>query len=279
MRIGSCGLSRRSFLRSSTGLAAGVLMGARALPGAPTSAKGSADVLDQFDYSDVKLAPGPLQQQLEQNHHLFLNLNEDRMMKAIRQRVGLPAPGEDMGGWYDNFAGFDPVKPNFHGFIPAHSFGQYLSALARFYAATGDKGTGAKVNRLVKAYSETVSPKFYVNYHLPAYTYDKTVCGLIDAHQFVHDPMALEVLKRATDAVLPFLPEKALTRPEQAARPHKDIAYTWDETYTLPENQFLAYQRSGDKRYHDLAVRFLLTQEYFDPLSRGGKCAAWQARL
>ena len=30
-----------------------------------------------------------------------------------------------------------------------------------------------------------------------------------------------------------------------------------DETYTLPENFFLAYERSGDQRYRDLATRFL----------------------
>src|SRR2546430_10396853 len=35
----------------------------------------------------------------------------------------------------------------------------------------------------------------------------------------------------------------------------------------LPENLFLAYQRSGgDRRYRDFAVRFL-EQDYFDPLA------------
>src|SRR5206468_1153628 len=53
---------------------------------------------------------------------------------------------------------------------------------------------------------------------------------------------------------------------EQEARPHKTIAYTWDETYTLPENLFLAYQRSSDKRYRDLAVRFIY-HEYYDALA------------
>ena len=84
-----------------------------------------------------------------------------------------------------------------------------------------------------------------------AYTYDKTSCGLIDAHEFAEDPDALDVHWRATQAVLPYLPEKALSRAEQRARPHKMIADTWDETYTLPENFFLAYQRSGNSRYRD----------------------------
>ena len=107
-----------------------------------------------------------------------------------------------------------------------------------------------------------------MDYRLPAYTFDKTCCGLIDAHEFAGDTSALDVLWSSTQAVLPHLPEKALSRAEQRARFHKDISYTFDETYTLPENFFLAYQRSGDPRYKDLAVRFI-EKEYFDPLAEG----------
>jgi DUF1680 family protein len=140
--------------------------------------------------------------------------------------------------------------------------------LARAYAVTESKVTQEKVQRLVRAYAATVEPtgKFYKDYRLPGYTFDKTCCGLIDAHEFAADPIALDVLKRSTDAVLPYLPEKALSRAEQEARPHKSLAYTWDETYTLPENFFLAYQRSGDKRYRDLAERFIY-REYYDALA------------
>ena len=122
----------------------------------------------------------------------------------------------------------------------------------------------------MRAYAATVSPtgKFYAGYHLPAYTYDKTSCGLIDAHEFAKCPDALDVHWRATQAALPYLPEKALSRAEQEARPHKMVADAWDETYTLPENFFLAYQRSGNLRYRDLAVRFI-EKEYFDPLAEG----------
>jgi uncharacterized protein len=57
-----------------------------------------------------------------------------------------------------------------------------------------------------------------------------------------------------------------LSRAEQRARPHKNVADTWDETYTLPENFFLAYLRSGKSQYRDLAVRFI-EQDYFGPLA------------
>jgi uncharacterized protein len=212
--------------------------------------------ISQFAYSDVQLLDGPMLEQFNRNHAFFLALDDDRLLKPFRQRAGLPAPGEDMGGWYNFSPDFDPPK-NMTGYIPGHSFGQYLSGLARAYAVTGSKPTQEKVQRLVRGFSETVTPKFYEGYCLPAYTFDKTNCGLIDAHEFAADPQALAVLNHATDAVLPFLPEKALNRAEQAARPHPNIAYTWDETYTLPENLYLAYKRGAGDRYRQLAARFL----------------------
>jgi DUF1680 family protein len=152
--------------------------------------------------------------------------------------------------------------------VPGHTFGQYLSSLARAYAITGDKATQQKVHELVTGYAATVSPKFYANYNLPCYTYDKIVCGLIDARQFALDPTALEVLNPATDAVMPYLPDHALTRAEMRARPHPNISYTWDEPYTLPENLYLAYTRGAGARYRSLAQRFLQDTTYFTPLSQ-----------
>ena len=53
------------------------------------------------------------------------------------------------------------------------------------------------------------------------------------------------------------------------ARPHPNIAYTWDESYTLPENLYLAWRRGAGRRYRELAARFLLDADYFAPLARG----------
>jgi DUF1680 family protein len=261
--------SRREFLKTAA-VTTGGMLAARSVPAwtQPSAEIAIVPPLSLFGYADVQLLDGPFRLQFDHNHDLFLHLDEDGLLKPFRQRMGMPAPGPDMGGWYDNADDFNPAN-NFHSFIAGHSFGQYLSGLARAYAVTGSKPTQEKVNRLVRAFAQTVDAegKFYVDYRLPAYTYDKTSCGLIDAHEFAQDPIAMEVHWRATQSVMPHLPEKALSRAEQRARPHKDTAYTWDETYTLPENLFLAYRRSGgDKRYRDLAVRFL-EQDYFNPLA------------
>ncbi len=260
-------ISRRSFVVGSVAAAGAAALSRSGVASAP-STQGGATQLAQFDYSAVELLDGPMLEQFRANHAYFLALNEDSLLKPFRQKAGLPAPGEDMGGWYSWSDEFDPPN-NMTGYVPGHSFGQYLSGLARAYAATGDKPTQAKVHRLVEGFAAAISPKFYANYPLPAYTFDKSNCGLIDAHAFAQDPNALTALARLTDVVLPYLPPKALTRPEMAARPHPNIAYTWDESYTLPENLFLAFQRSGDKRYLALAQRFLQDEDYFDPLAAG----------
>jgi uncharacterized protein len=260
--------SRRQFLKTAV-ITTGAALTAHSLPswGFPDVEGSAVPPLSVFKYSQVQLLDGLFREQFENNHKVLLGVDEDGLLKPFRQRQGLSAPGPDLGGWYDNSDDFS-VPNNFHGFVPGHSFGQYVSGLARAHAVTGSIATQAKVHRLVSGFAQTVEPtgKFYVDYRLPAYTFDKTCCGLIDAHEFATDPNALEVLKRSADAALPHLPEKALSRAEQEARPHKSVAYTWDESYTLPENFFLAYRRSGDKRYLDLGKRFIY-HDYYDALA------------
>ncbi len=259
--------SRRNFLKTSTAFAAGTAVLRSSTGWAATTPPASTTRLSQFNYSEVQLLDGPMLEQFRHNHELFLSLPDDSLLKPFRQLSGQDAPGEDMGGWYSPSKDFDPPK-NMTGYIPGHSFGQYLSGLSRAYAVTGDKATQLKVQGLVHGFAPTVTSKFYDGYCIPAYTFDKTNCGLIDAHQFAGDSMALAVLNQATDAVLPWLPAKALNREEMWARPHRNVSFTWDETYTLPENFYLAYQRGAGTRYHQLAKQFLEDDTYFGPLSQ-----------
>lgn len=265
-------LSRRTFLKATTAATAATYA-ARVLPAWAAEVRGSVAFtppLATLPYSDVELLAGPMKRQFEENHARFLNLDDDRLLKVFRQVAGLPAPGEDMGGWYD-LTGFSLTRGDFHGFIAGHTLGQYVSGLARAYAVTGSELTRVKVSRLVKGYADTLDPKakFFVDYRLPAYTYDKLSCGLIDAHEFAHDPIAMDVHERLTRAMVAYLPEKALSRAELRSRPHKDTSYTWDESYTLPENLFLAYQRTGNVFYREMAKRYLEDDTYFGPLSQG----------
>src|SRR5581483_6183617 len=230
-------LTRRSFLESAVcaGAAATLASGAAVTP---------TPVLSTFPYGAVQLLDGPLKRQFDENHAFFLNLSEDRMLKIYRQRTGLPAPGPDMGGWYDDFC-------------PGAHFGQYLSALARFAAATGSEPTRAKVRRLVGGLAQTMDPtgKFFVDLRYPGYTYDKLVIGLLDAKTWAGDDNAFPVLYATTTAARPHMADRALSAEEMHARRHKDETYTWDETYTLAENLFIAYDRTGDRMFFDMARR------------------------
>jgi hypothetical protein len=258
--------SRRTFLKAGAALAAASL--AR-----PRNAFGTdfqiAPTLNQFGYGDVELLEGPLRQQFQTNHAFYGALDEDSLLKPFRQRAGLPAPGDDMGGWYSWAPLSDLDKAGDNGFAPCHSFGQYLSGLARDYAATGAKPTQEKVHRIVQNFAAAISPDFWRDNRFPAYTYDKISIGLLDAHQFAAAPGALTALDKTFDSVSAHLPPGGISRAEQYARPHKDDSFCWDEPYTLPENFFLAYKRGAGDRYRDLGIRFLADDWYWNPLAAG----------
>lgn len=97
--------SRRQFLKV-TGAAAGAAIAAPNLRAwVPTSRPVSLAVVPQlsvFNYSQVELLDGLFRLQFENNHRLYLSLNEDALLKPFRHRAGMPAPGPDMGGWYDD---------------------------------------------------------------------------------------------------------------------------------------------------------------------------------
>jgi uncharacterized protein len=266
-------VSRRKFLQSVTLASAG-----SAIPGLRNSALAlrsnhfsSGPVpspLEEFGYGDVTLHSALHEGQLQQTHDLLMSLNEDSLLKPFRQMVGQPAPGEDLGGWYQ----YDAHNENHLfeiGFAPGCTFGQWISALARSYAINRSPETREKVVRLNRLYAKTMDGVFYENTRFPAYTYDKLVCGLIDSHKYVGDPDAFAILEETTKAALPHLPGKAIEHGQNWRAGHmKDDSYTWDESYTMSENLFLAYQRGAGERYRALAVQYL-DDTYYDPLAEG----------
>jgi DUF1680 family protein len=257
-------LTRREFVRRSAMLTAALSLSRRDLFAAASSAP-----LQTFSYDAVTLNSDLHLNQLQNTHAVLMGLNEDGLMRPFRVMSGLPAPGQDIGGWYMYKPDYD-YKKDSAGLCPGGTFGQWVSALSRYYALTGDQTTRDRVLALNRAYAKSVAAGFFQKNRFPAYCYDKLVCGLIDSHQFVNDPDAFAILGQTTDLVLPELPPHAVDR-DLPWRPGKegDISYDWDEPYTLPENLFLAYQRGAGERYKQLATRFLLDKTYFEPLAAG----------
>src|SRR5215218_7783524 len=109
-------LSRRAFLGAAACAAS-----------APAAGPTDRLKLREFAYRQVTLTHGPLADMHRRVRAHFLQLDEDRLLKVYRQRVGLPAPGRDMGGWYDA-----------DGFVPGHLIGQFISGLSRLHANNGD---------------------------------------------------------------------------------------------------------------------------------------------
>jgi hypothetical protein len=226
--------------------------------------------LAEFGYGDVAMASEAHESQLMNTHSVLMALSEDSLLKPFRQMSGMPAPGEDLGGWYNYDPGYDYRKGFDEGFAPGCTFGQWVSALARVYAITGEQATREKVLRLNRLYAETITADFYAKNRFPAYTYDKLLLGLLDSHVYVKDPQALAILEQTTNTALPHLPGHAIEH-DHAWRTDKDpsdASWTWDESYTMPENLFLAYQRGAGQRYYDLGMQYLDDKTWFDPLSR-----------
>ncbi len=263
-------VTRRSFLESGTVSVAGAAILPRrwhfAEIGSPFAAP-----LEEFGYDQVGLNSEPHETQLQHCISVLMGLNEDSLLKPIRQMGGKPAPGEDLGGWYN----YDP-NYDWHtfdaGFAPGATYGQWVSALARAYAITGSAEIRKKILRLNRLYGENNSNGFFEKNRFPAYCYDKLVCGLIDSYRWAGDPDALAILQRTTDTALRHMPEHAVEQGEMW-RPGTDESYTWDESYTISENLFIAYQRGAGKRYKDLGVRYL-HDTFFGPLASGENALA-----
>lgn len=202
--------------------------------------------LQAFTYRDVVLAGGPMATQAKGARAFYLNLNEDSLLQGFRLRAGLPAPGKPMGGWYD---------PD--GFAGAHPFGQYISALSRMYANTGDVRYEQKVARLVHGFHETIRSDgfFYssakVAKEWPCYLYDKNCIGMRDAYELTGIAEALVVLSTMTDWAVPNLPRRS------------------DEWYTLPENLYKCFELTKEARYLEMASEFDYSKSYYDVFAAG----------
>jgi DUF1680 family protein len=260
-------ISRRHFL----GAAATVAAAAPALR-APSLLRGAtyraplAKPLDAFTYSDVTITSSIHEKQLHDTLAVLQTVSDESLLKPLRAMSGQPAPGDELGGWYLYAANYD-VNNIGPGFAPACTFGQWVSAFARYYAITGDPKLQDRIVGLNRAYAKTITGDFYENNRFPAYCYDKFVCALMDSHQFAGDSDAFRILDQTTDVAMQHLPAKAVEH-DHPWRKQTAAPYTWDESYTISENLFIAYQRGAGDRYKALGMQYL-DDIYYDPLSEG----------
>ncbi len=262
------GISRRRFLQAGSAAAlAGSRLRNRKAWGDEAR---SAPPLEEFEYGDVLISSEAHEAQRMNTHSVLMALDEDSLLKPFRQMSGMPAPGADLGGWYTYNPDYDYRKGFDEGFAPGCTFGQWVSALARDYAITGEAATREKVLRLNRLYAQTITADFYIKNRFPAYSFDKLLLGLIDSHDHVKDPDALAILEKTTDTALPHLPGHAVEHdhPWRKDKDPDDLEWNWDESYTMPENLFLAYKRGAGRRYYDIAMQYLDDATWFDPLSR-----------
>ncbi len=252
-------LTRRRLLVGAGACAATALVHSP-LTIAATDAAAPAAPLSELSYAQFHFAAGSVAaNQAQHTRQILLGLDEDALLRPFRMRAGLEAPGEDLGGWYGTY-----------NFGPGECFGQWMSALARCHARDGDAASRDKVRRLVRGYAATLDGKesFFRNNRFPAYDYDKLICGLMDAKKYTGDELAIETMARVREAALPWMAAHVTPHGEDS-RPGDDFTkHDSDEDYTVPENQFLAWQLTGDQRYRDLGKRYLY-DDFFLALARG----------
>jgi len=254
-------VSRRVFLQMSG--AAATAMGVR---GAFGEAGVGERPLSEVGYQQVTVTSAAHVAQLENTQGILMGISNDSLLKPLRMMAGLAAPGEDLGGWYSYREDYN-YRTDTVGFAASATYGQWVSALARNYGMTGDVASRDKVLALNRMYAQTIGVRYYEVNRFPAYCYDKLVCGLMDSHRLVKDPQAFGLMDATTNAAVQVLPGHAVQH-DVAWRPGRDISWSWDESYTMPENLYLVYGMGAGLRYRKLAEQYL-NDEVFDPLARG----------
>jgi DUF1680 family protein len=255
--VSKAALTRRELFHCTACATAAGAITAVPFASAATAGLQGKEVVREFPYGKVRLTGGVIKQHYDQIHAHYLALDNDRLLKVFRQNAGLPAPGPDMGGWYDA-----------DGFVPGLAFGQYVSGLARIGAATGDTAAHQKVAALVDGFGKAMlaaknpyaGPKAQEQW--AAYVMDKYVVGLVDAYRLSGVTQAKTLLPKIIDKCMPYISPVSRDRIGKTEPPY-------DETYVLPENLFHVADITGDDKYRAMAVHYMLDKEWFDPLAAG----------
>ena len=190
----------------------------------------SVNVLEPFNYNGVRLLNSMFKQQYSQTRDFYLDIPDEDILKGFREQAGLPASGEHLGGWCSKSSG--------------GSFGQWLSGMARMYKATGDVAMRDKAVHLMREWGKTLS-----NLNLGHYSYDKTLCGLIDLYEYAGVKEAIPLINTITEYAIENL---GRVGNPASVEDHSGGRHTGEgEWYTLSENIYRAYLLTGDEQFKD----------------------------
>lgn len=197
--------------------------------------------IEAFDYQGVKLRDSRWRDQVHVARDYYLGVSNDDILQGFRAQAGLPAPGKPLGGWC--------AKDS------QTVFGQWLSGMSRMYRATGDEALRDKASYLLAEWAKTVRPDGDCG--MRHYSFDKMVCGLVDLKLYADHPDAVALLEKTTDwASRTFEHENMIVVPS-----HNTMYYGKpQEWYTLSENQFRAYQLTGNPKFKNFAEIWLYHQ-------------------
>ena len=219
-------MQRRDFLKA-------VSAGACTLARSAEAAAG-AKVIEAFDYRGLKLGDSRWRRQVQDAREYYLAIPDDDILHGFRAAAGLPAPGKPLGGWCREDS--------------STVFGQWLSGMARLYRATGDDALRDKAASLMTGWAKTVKPGGDCG--MRHYAYDKLVCGLLDMHLYAGHPDALPMLEKTTEWA-----RRTLERQPKIVDPGHNTRYYGlpQEWYTLSENQYRAWQATGNAMFKEFA--------------------------
>jgi uncharacterized protein len=131
-------------------------------------------------------------------------------------------------------------------------FGQWLSGMSRMYRATGDPELRDKAPYLPAEWAKTIKPDGDCS--MRHYSYDKMACGLVDMKLYADNPDAVPLLEKTTAWA-----SRTLEHTNMTVVPNHNTMYYGmpQEWYTLAENQFRAYQLTGDPKFKDFGEIWL----------------------
>jgi len=224
--------NRRDFIKLLAGIpgAASLLsiLKAEAPARSAKASKHPTNVLEPFNYSGVSLLDSMFKTQYSQTRDFYFDISDDDILKGFRQQAGLPAPGEHMGGWCSQTS-----------YV---IFGQLLSGMARMAKATGDAAMRDKAVHLMREWSKTIS-----GLNLGHYSYDKTLCGLVDLVEYAGVEEAIPLIGKITEYAMQNL---GRIRNPASAEDHSGGRHTGEgEWYTLSENIYRAFLLTGEDKF------------------------------